>query len=238
VKYAASKNIVVTNTPDVLTDATAEITISLMLACSRRIVEGDKVVRQGKYTGWRPDFHLGIELKGKTLGIAGAGRIGRAAAVLAKALGMNIMYYNRSTKEDFEKMTGAVQVSLERLLSESDVISLHLPLNKETFHLLNKDNLDKLKPDAILVNTARGELVDEKYLIKILREKKIFSAGLDVYENEPEVNREFFALDNVVLLPHIGSATLETRNNMAALAAKNIVEILKNGKAITPVTGN
>lgn len=238
VGYAESKNIVVTNTPDVLTDATAEIAVSLILACSRRIVEGDKLVRDGKFTGWRPDFHLGLELKGKTLGIIGAGRIGRATAARAKSFGMNIIYYNRSPRVEFERDTTAHKVSLDRLLSTADVVSVHLPLSKETFHVLNEEKLDLLKPTAILINTARGELIDEDHLINILREKKIFSAGLDVYQNEPEINKNFYSLDNVVLLPHIGSATMETRNSMAMLAARNIVEVLKNRKALTPVSSS
>lgn len=238
VGYAESKNIVVTNTPDVLTDATAEIALSLILACSRRIVEGDKLVRKGEFTGWRPDFHLGLELKGKTLGIIGAGRIGQATASRAKSFGMNIIYYNRSIKEDFERETTAQKVSLNNLLSNSDVVSIHLPLSDETFHVLNKEKLDMLKPDAIIINTARGELIDEDHLIKILREKKIFSAGLDVYKNEPAINKDFYSLDNVVLLPHIGSATLETRNSMAILAARNIVEVLSNRQALTPVSSS
>lgn len=236
VGYAAKKNIVVTNTPDVLTDATAEIAVSLMLACSRRIVEGDKLVRDGRFTGWRPDFHLGLELKGKTLGIIGAGRIGIAAAERAKSFGMKIIYFNRSVKKEFEDATMAVKVSLDELLANADIISLHLPLTDSTHNILNKEKLDRLKPTAILINTARGELIDESHLISILKEKKIFAAGLDVYENEPEINRSFFSLDNVVLLPHIGSATMETRNNMAELAARNIVEVLNNRDALTPVS--
>ncbi len=235
VSYAASKNIVVTNTPDVLTDATAEIAVGLILACSRRIVEGDKLVREGRFTGWRPDFHLGLELKGKTLGIIGAGRIGIAAAERAKSFGMKIIYFNRSAKKEFEKATGAVKVSLDDLLTGADVISVHLPLSDSTYKILDKERLDKIKSTAILINTARGELIDEDHLIKILKAKKIFAAGLDVYENEPEINPDFFSLNNVVLLPHIGSATLETRNKMAELAARNIVEVLSNRKALTPV---
>lgn len=235
ISYAATKNIVVTNTPDVLTDATAEIAMSLIIACARRVVEGDKLLREGRFTGWRPDFHLGLELKGKTLGIVGAGRIGRATAKRAKAFGMDIIYFNRTRKEEFERDTGAVQVSLDVLLSGADVVSLHLPLSDDTYQLLDKENLSKLKSSAILVNTARGELVDEEHLIKMLQDHKIFAAGLDVYMNEPDVNKDFYPLDNVILLPHIGSATLETRNSMASLAARNIVEVLNNRKALTPV---
>ncbi len=235
VQYAYSKGIIVTNTPDILTDATADVAMGLILACSRRFCEADKFMREGKFTGWKPDLFLGPGIKNKTLGIIGAGRIGQATAFRAKAFGMKIIYFSRNKKLNFEKEIGAKKVSLSKLMTTADVISVHVPLTPDTFHLLDKDKLDLMKPDAIIVNTARGEVIDEKYLIKLLRGKRIFAAGFDVYENEPVVNKSLFGLKNVVLLPHVGSATIETRNKMAELAAKNIIKVLKGKKPVTPV---
>ncbi len=235
IKYAAQKNIVVTTTPDVLTDSTADLAIALILACSRRIIEAEKLVKNGEFKGWKPKLMLGSELRNKILGILGAGRIGAATAERAKAFGMKILYYSNSRKPDLEKKTGAVKAGLGALLKKSDIISLHLPLTSETYHLLNKDNLCFLKRTAIIINTARGEIIDENELIRILRTKKIRCAGLDVYENEPRLNPGLFELDNVVMLPHIGSATEEARNKMAELAAKNVANVLSGKKALTPV---
>ncbi len=235
VEYANQKGIIVTNTPDVLTEATAETAVSLILACAKRIPEVDKFVREGKFKGWEPELFLGVELKNKTVGIVGAGRIGFETAKRIKAFDTKIIYYNRSKKENFENELNAKKVSLNKLLKTADIISLHIPLSKETHHLLDKNKLQLLKPTAILVNTARGEIVDEKYLIKMLKKKKIFSAGFDVYENEPNLNKELFKLNNVVLLPHIGSATNESRSAIAKLAARNVINVLKGKKPITPV---
>ena len=235
VAYARSKNIIVTNTPDVLTDSTADLAITLALSCARRVLEGDKMIRTGKFKGWEPKLLLGVELKGKNFGILGAGRIGSATAFRAKAFGANILYCSNSKKEELEKNTGAKKVSLNKLLKESDFISVHLPLNKKTYHLINKENLKFLKKSSILINTARGEIVDEKELIKILKNKNIFAAGFDVYENEPRINAELISLDNVVLLPHIGSATKDTRDAMAELAAKNVINVMEGKKPVTPV---
>ena len=235
VKFAKSKNIIVTNTPDVLTDSTADLAITLALTCARRVLEGDRFIRSTKFKGWEPKLLLGIELKNKKFGILGAGRIGSAVAFRAKAFGSDILYYSKSKRVELEKKTGAEKVSLNRLLKESDFISIHLPLNKETYHLINKENLKFLKKNSILINTARGEIVDEKELIKILKTRKIFAAGFDVYENEPNINLELLKLDNVVLLPHIGSATEDTRNSMAELAAKNVINVMEGRDPITPV---
>ncbi len=235
VKYAEKKNIVVTNTPDVLTDSTADLAMALTLTCSRRVTEAEKFVKDKKFKGWKPKLFLGMELNNKIFGILGAGRIGTATAVRAKAFGMKILYYSRSRNENLEKLTGAKKININGLLKNSDVVSLHLPLKKETYHLLNKEKLHMLKHSAVLINTARGEIIDEKELIKILKAKKLRFAGLDVYENEPELNAELFELENVILLPHIGSATEEARNKMAELAAKNIVNVLSGKKAVTPV---
>ena len=235
IEYAAKKKIIVTNTPDVLTDSTADIAISLILACSRRLMEGERLIRQGKFKSWQPNLLLGIELKDKVVGIIGAGRIGTETAVRVKAFKTKIVYFSRSRNYDLEKRTGAAKLSLSTLLKKSDIISVHLPLNDKTYHLLDKQKLSLLKKSAILVNSARGEIVDEKELIKILKLKKIFSAGFDVYENEPDINPELLKLDNVVLLPHIGSATEEARLSMALLAAKNVVNVLNGKKPLTPV---
>ena len=235
VKYAKSKNIIVTNTPDVLTDSTADLAITLALTCARRVLEGDRLVRSGKFSGWEPKLLLGIELKKKKFGILGAGRIGSAVALRAKAFGADILYFSSSGKEELEMKTGAKKISLKKLLKESDFISVHLPLTRETYHLINKENLKFLKKNCILINTARGEIVDEKELIKILKKKEIFAAGFDVYENEPNINMKLLRLDNVVLLPHIGSATKDTRDAMAELAVKNVINVLEGRQPITPV---
>lgn len=232
---AKEKNIVVTNTPELLTDATADIAIALMLACSRHITEGDRLMRENKFSGWAPELLLGIGLSGKTFGLIGAGRIGTAAAIRAKAFGMNVVYFSRSRNESLEKSTGAKKVSLEKLLKTSDVISLHVPLTDKTRNLVDKDHLHLMKETAILINTARGEILDEKELIKMLKSRRIFAAGFDVYENEPLLNKELLKLKNVVLLPHIGSATFEARTKMAELCAKNLINVLKGRKPLTPV---
>lgn len=235
VDYAKSKNIVVTNTPGILNDATADLTLALILACARRLREGDIFVRGNKFKAWMPQLMLGIELAGKTVGIIGAGRIGIEVAKRLLAFKTKIIYFDRTRKEIFENETGAKEVSLNTLLKNSDIISIHVPLNKDSFHLLNKTNMRLLKPTSILVNTSRGEVIEERYLIEILKQRKIFAAGLDVFEGEPNINPELFKLDNVFLLPHIGSATIETRSKMAQLAAKNVIAVLSDKKPISPV---
>ncbi len=234
-KAAKEMGIKVTNTPDILTDATADISMGLAIAAARNFVVGDKLVRDGKFEGWKPLLLLGPEFRGKTFGIIGAGRIGQATARRAAAFGSKIIYFNRSKKYDFEKELNAKKVSLNKLLTISDFISLHLPLTDKTYHILNADNMKNLKEGVIIVNTARGEVIDEKELIKLLKKRKVFAAGLDVYENEPQVKKAFLKMDNVILLPHIGTATFEARTKMAELTAKNIINILKGKPAITPV---
>lgn len=233
--YAKEKNIIVTNTPDVLTDSTADLTVALILACARRIPEGEMMVRKGKFKGWKPKLLLGVELKDKVVGILGAGRIGTETAIRLKGFKTKIIYFDKSINDRLEKETGAEKVSVEELLSKADIISIHLPSVKDTFHFLNKERLKLLKKSAILVNTSRGEIIDEKELIKILKKKKIFSAGFDVYENEPKINPALLKLHNVVLLPHIGSATEEARTGMAMLAAKNVIEVLNGRDPLTQV---
>jgi len=178
---------------------------------------------------------LGMELKNKFFGILGAGRIGTAAAIRAASFGCKILYYSNKRNEGLERKTGAKKVTLNTLLKKSDIVSIHLPLNIKTNQLLSKDKLELLKPASILINTARGEIVDEKHLIKMLRSKKIFAAGFDVYANEPNVNPALFKLKNAVLLPHIGSATNDSRNAMSLLTAKNIDAVLSGKSPITPV---
>jgi glyoxylate reductase len=235
VQYAKSKNIIVTNTPDILTDATADIAAALALTAMRRFHEGEYLMRSKKFKGWMPDLLIGMELRGKTAGIIGAGRIGQETAKRLKAFGTKIIYVSREKKNAFESETGAKKVSLNYLLKNSDIISIHLPLNDSTFHLLNSENMKLIKKSAVLVNTARGEVIDEKYLIKMLKQKKIFAAGFDVYEGEPNVNPELLELKNVYLLPHLGSASIEARSGMAQLCAKNIIHVLNGKSPVTPV---
>jgi len=235
VEYAKQKNIIVTNTPDVLTDSTADLTLALVLACARRISESEKLVRDKKFTGWKPKLLLGVELKDKYFGILGAGRIGTAAAKRAYAFGCKILYYSNSSNQFLEKELKAKKLSLNSILKKSDIISLHLPLNHQTKKILDEEKLKLLKPSSIIINTARGEIVDESFLIKMLRQNKLASAGFDVYQNEPDLNKEFYKLKNVVLLPHIGSATVEARNKMSLLAAKNVAAVLSKKRALTPV---
>ena len=235
VDYAKSKGIVVTNTPDVLTDSTADLTMALLLSCARLLPQAEQFVRARKFVGWKANLFLGVELKDKYFGILGAGRIGTAVAKRAHAFGCKIIYFSNVKNTGIEKTFGAKRESLNMLLKKSDIVSIHLPLNKKTNNLLNETNLQQLKKSAILINTARGEIINEKFLLSMLKQNKIASAGFDVYENEPHLNPEFYKLKNVVLLPHIGSATTEARNNMSLLAAKNIIAVLSGRKAITPV---
>ncbi len=235
VDFATKRKIFVTNTPDILTPATADLTWALILAVSKRIVEADDFVRSGRFKGWQPELFLGHDVTGKTLGIVGAGRIGQAVARRAKGFEMNILYVSNSPKEQFEAETGAKRVELEELLKTSDFVSIHCPLTQKTFHLLNETRLRLMKHGAILINTSRGPVVDETALVDVLKSGHLAGAGLDVYENEPQIHPELQTMKNVVLLPHIGSATTETRNEMARMAAKNIISILEKGKAVNPV---
>ncbi|HNW82916.1 MAG TPA: D-glycerate dehydrogenase [bacterium] len=230
IKYCSKKNVAVTNTPDVLTDSTADIAIMLLLMASRRAVESEKFTRSGLFKGWKPDLFLGRSLAGKTLGILGLGRIGFATAVRARAFGMNIIYWGRKKASDKkERSIGAEYCGFEELIKSSDFISLHLPFVSDLHHLIGSKEISMMKKDAVIINTSRGQLIDEQALAEALHEKRIFAAGLDVYEKEPEIFSSLFRLDNVVLLPHIGSATEETRAEMAELALSNCIDVL-NGK--------
>jgi len=228
VETATKRGIMVTNTPGVLTDTTADLTFVLLMAVARRIVEADKFTREGKYKEWLPMFMLGEDIHHSTLGIIGFGRVGRAVAKRAKGFDMKILYHDvKRASEDIEKELKAEFVSLEELLKRSDFVTLHTPLNSDTKHLISEKELKLMKKTAYLINTARGPIVDEKVLVKALKEGWIAGAGLDVYENEPELTPGLIELDNVVLLPHIGSASIETRNKMAITAAKNLLAGLK-----------
>lgn len=226
-KEATKRKIYVTNTPDVLTNATAELAWALLFAAARRVIEADKFTREGKFTGWAPNLFLGKAVTGKTLGVIGAGRIGQAFAKMSKGFDMKILYTANTPKEEFEKETGAKYVDLETLLKESDFVSLHVPLTPHTRHLIGEKELKLMKKTAILINTARGPVVDEKALVNALKNKDIYAAGLDVYEKEPEITEKLKALDNVVILPHIGSATDEARRDMAVLVAQNIIDVIE-----------
>lgn len=231
VTAAAARGIVVTNTPDVLTDATADMTFALILAVTRRVAEGDRLIRAGGWTRWSMDFMLGSGLAGKQLGIVGWGRIGRAVAERARAFGMQIAGSARSTITD----SGVRQLGLDELLATSDVVSIHVPLGPETTHLIGQAQLARMKRSAYLVNTSRGPVVDEAALAWALRERLIAGAALDVFEDEPRVHTGLLACENVVLTPHLGSGTVETRTAMADLAARNALAVLAGQPPLTPV---
>ena len=234
-EYAKRKNIIVTNTPDVLTESTADLTLALILVTSRRIKEGEQYLHAGKYKTWKPTLLLGMELKNKTLGIIGAGRIGTAVGIRAQAFGTKIIYHSNHRNLELEKKTGAKKVSIQNLLGNSDIISIHLPLNKTTFHYMNDSKLKLMKRCPILINTSRGELIDEKILIRYLKKDHFRAVGLDVFENEPNINPELLKFPNVFILPHLGSATDEARSGMAELAVKNVINVLKGKPPLTPI---
>ncbi|HEX7416248.1 MAG TPA: D-glycerate dehydrogenase [Smithellaceae bacterium] len=231
VRAATARGIMVSNTPGVLTDATAELAFALILAVSRRIVEGDRMVREGRFKCWAPMLFLGREVTGKTLGIIGMGKIGKAVAARARAFDMRILYHNRKRIDvEGEKALMAEYVDLKKLLIESDFVSLHVPLTEETKHLIGRSELALMKPTAFLINTSRGPVIDEKALVEVLRARKIGGAGLDVYENEPSLTPGLTELDNVILLPHVGSGTLETRIKIGTLAVENLIAGLEGRK--------
>ncbi len=229
VEYATRKGIMVTNTPGVLTDTTADLAWSLLMAISRRIVEGDSLIRAGKYKKWRPQMLLGTDIHGKTIGIVGFGRIGQQVAKRASGFDMKVLYYDIvPISLETEKTYKATRVELDTLLKESDYVTLHTLLTKETHHLINGQKLSLMKSTAYLINASRGPVIDEKALVKALQNKQIAGAALDVYENEPELSPGLAELNNVVLLPHLGSATQETRNKMAEMAADNAIAALSD----------
>jgi len=228
---ARDHGVVVTNTPDVLTEAAADLTWSLILSMTRRIVEGDRLTRRGAWKGFALDFMLGTDLRDKQLGIVGFGRIGKAVASRAATFGMRVAF---SSGTAVSSPLGEA-MPLDRLLSTSDVVTLHCPLNTETRHLINQTTLARMKRSAYLVNASRGPVVDEGALVWALENHLIAGAALDVYEREPEIHRGLFALENVVLSPHLGSSTIETRTTMIHLAVDNLIAVLSGQPPLTPV---
>jgi glyoxylate reductase len=239
VAAARERGVVVTNTPDVLTDASADYACALILAVTRRMGEGERIVRRGDWKRWTFDFLLGTELRGKQLGIIGYGRIGRATADRARAFGMRIAYVPRPSDMRGGGVSGppddAEPMAFDRLLSTSDVVSLHVPLTPDTTHLIDQKALTRMKRTAFLINTARGPVVDEAALAWALKHHLLAGAALDVYEEEPKVHPELLTLENVILSPHVASATMETRTAMAGLAARNVLAVLAGQPAVTPV---
>jgi glyoxylate reductase len=231
VAWATSRGIVVTDTRDVLTESVADFTWALMFAITRRLAEGERLVRRGEWKGWALDLLLGSELRGKQLGLVGAGHIARAVAARAPAFGMKVVYTSRRDVE----LPGAEPMSLDRLLLTSDIVSLHVPLTDETRHLIDKRALTRMKRSAYLINTARGPIVDEEALAWALQQHLLAGAALDVYEHEPAVAADLLKLENVLLVPHLASATTETRTAMADRAAENVIAVLAGRPPFTPV---
>jgi glyoxylate reductase len=232
VPYARSKGITVTNTPDVLTESVADFTWALILAITRRLSEGERVVRKGAWKGWAFDFMLGTELRGKQLGLVGFGRIAQAVAARAGVFGVRVACSSRRAPD----VPGIEHMSLDRLLNTSDIVSLHVPLTDETRHLIDQRALTRMKRSAYLINTSRGPVIDEAALAWALQHRLLAGAALDVYEREPVVHADLFPLENVLLVPHLGSGTTETRTAMAELAVQNVVEVLSGRPPKTPLT--
>ncbi|MBA2713072.1 MAG: D-glycerate dehydrogenase [Rubrobacteraceae bacterium] len=235
VAAATERGVVVTNTPGVLDETTADVAFMLLLAAARRLGEGERLLRAGEWEWWGPKQLMGRDVWGKKLGIIGFGRIGQSVASRAKGFGMEIIYHNRSRKEEAERELGASYLDLDELLQTADFVSIHTPLTDETNHLIGATELQRMKPEAVIVNTSRGPVVDEAALAEALANGQIFAAGLDVYEDEPEAHPGLLELENVVLAPHIGSASVETRDRMAVLAAENLAAVLRGEDPKTPV---
>ena len=235
VAAAGERGVVVTNTPGVLDETTADVAFMLLLAAARRLGEGERLLRAGRWEWWGPKQLMGRDVWGKQLGIVGFGRIGQSVARRAKGFGMQILYHNRSRKEEAEQELGARYLELDELLETADFVSIHTPLTDETSHLIGATELARMKPESVLVNTSRGPVVDEAALADALAEGRIFAAGLDVYEEEPTVHPKLMELENVVLAPHIGSASVETRDRMAVLAAENLAAVLRGEQPENPV---
>jgi glyoxylate reductase len=235
VEACRARGVIVTNTPDVLTNATAELAVALMLAAARRLGEGERLVRAGRWRGWEPGQLLGRELGGATVGIVGLGRIGTRVAELLRGFDVDLLYAARSRRPEAEERLGAHHLPLDQLLERSDFVTLHVPLSPETHHLIDGRALELMKPGAILVNTARGGLVDSAALARALAEGRLAGAGLDVYEREPQVPPELLELERVILAPHIGSATAQARDGMARLVAENVIAVLEGHEPLTPV---
>ncbi len=231
VAAATAHKVMVTNTPGVLDDSTSDFAFTLLMATARRVVEADYFTRQGQFKGWAIDMMLGTDIYGATLGIIGIGRIGRGVAHRAKGFNMRVLYYDPNPlSPEAEEQLGATRVDLARLLVESDFVSVHVPLTPETQHLLSTQQFGEMKRSAILINTSRGPVVDEAALVAALDAKKIAGAGLDVYEREPAVHPGLIRMPNVVLAPHIASATTRTRSEMSAMAARNMATAVRGGR--------
>jgi glyoxylate reductase len=224
---ATRRGIPVSNTPGVLTETTADLAWALIMAIARRVVAGDKMVRNGEFLGWGPKVLLGSDVHGKTLGIIGAGRIGQAVGHRAQGFNMHILYHNRTRKPAFEKDCGAHFVDVATLLRKADYVTLHVPLTEQTYHLIGKSELDLMQDTAFLINTARGQCIDEQALVASLREGGIAGAALDVFEDEPTLTAGLVDLDNVILCPHAGSASVETRTKMAVMVARDLLAMLQ-----------
>lgn len=231
VAAATAHKVMATNTPGVLDDATADFAFTLMMATARRVVEADHFLRSGQFRGWAIDMMLGVDVFGATLGIVGMGRIGRGVAHRAKGFNMRVLYYDpQPIPLEAEEQLGATRVDLNRLIAESDFISVHTPLTKDTLHLLSTPQFNAMKRTAILVNTSRGPVVDEAALVEALKARKLAGAGLDVFEREPAVHPGLLSMPNVVLTPHIASATVNTRSEMSAMAARNMATAVRGGR--------
>ncbi|MFT4009024.1 MAG: D-glycerate dehydrogenase [Nocardioidaceae bacterium] len=238
VAAARERRIVITNTPGVLTDATADVTLGLILMVTRRLGEGERLLRRGDSWSWDLEFMLGTSLAGRTLGIVGFGQIGRAVAQRAQAFGMRVLHASARPGAALRHNPEASSVEVttfDELLATSDIVSLHCPLTPDTHHLMDAARLAQMRPDAYLINTARGPVIDEAALLAALRAGHLAGAGLDVFEHEPEVSAGLLDLENVVAIPHLGSATREVRNSMAELAASNVAAVLRGGTPPTPV---
>jgi glyoxylate reductase len=231
VKAATDRGVVVTNTPsDEVNESVAEMAWTMILALAKRIVEADEATRRGAYKGWEPDIFLGVNLKGKTLGIVGLGRIGTMVAHRAQGFEVKVLYNKHSRDEEAEKELGVKFVQLDELLSTSDFVTIHVPLTEETRHMINKNSLAKMKKGSFLINTSRGSVVSEHELVEALRDGQLAGAALDVYDNEPNIDPELIAMENVILTPHIASATIEARNRMAEQAVGAILDVSEGQK--------
>lgn len=235
VAAARRRGVIVTNTPDVLTDATADLAWYLILAVARRTKEGEALIRERQWDGWHPQQLLGLELREATLGIVGAGRIGQAVGRRAVAFGVRVLYVDREERSAFEQSTGARRVSLDELLARSDVVSLHVPATDETRGMVDARWFSQMRPGTFLINTARGDVVDESALIAALDDGRLGGAGLDVFPREPHVHPALVAHPRVMTLPHLGSATVATRTAMVDLAVRNVREVLAGRPPLTPV---